>query len=73
MRYLAIPLLSVTLLAGCSLFGDDIQTAKDVAPNVPEDIADTPVGTKKCQINSDCPADEWCYVTKEFGACTKKR
>lgn len=52
------------------------KVAKDLPPSehavLPVDVAETPIGTFKCRINSDCPSDQWCYVTPEFAACTKK-
>lgn len=67
---LLIPLACVFLLAGC--FNSAPEIARDVAPDAPTDVAETPIGTFKCKINTDCPSDQWCYVTKDFAACTKK-
>jgi len=60
----------VIVLTACG--SSDNQTSAPTAVDLPEDIADTPVGTFACQTNADCAADEWCYATAELAACTKK-
>ncbi|MFA5351660.1 MAG: hypothetical protein WC304_00045 [Candidatus Gracilibacteria bacterium] len=56
----ALLLLAILPLAGCS-FG-----LGSTSENLSAEVA-TPQA--KCQINTDCPAGQWCYVTDTENYC----
>lgn len=57
---LAIVLLALIPIAGCgsNKANNNINLSAEVAqPKI------------KCQINTDCPVGEWCYVTEAVSYC----
>ncbi|MFH1375253.1 MAG: hypothetical protein ABIH35_01135 [Patescibacteria group bacterium] len=42
----------------------------DLQSNIADILSTSPEGRgHECQINTDCPSNEWCYATQEFSYC----